>query len=33
MKDAKVIVVPGAGHISHIQKSELFNKDVIEFLK
>lgn len=33
MKDAKVTIVPGAGHISHIQKSDLFNKDVLEFLK
>jgi pimeloyl-ACP methyl ester carboxylesterase len=32
MKKGKVIVIPGVGHIPHIQTPEIFNKDVIDFL-
>ena len=33
MKNAKVIVVPMAGHIPHIQTTAIFNNDVVGFLK
>lgn len=33
MKDGRVIVVPGVGHIPHIQTPEIFNLDVVNFLK
>jgi len=33
MKNARVVVVPGVGHIPHIQKTEVFNKDAIKFLE
>ncbi|MDQ2864354.1 MAG: alpha/beta hydrolase, partial [Bacteroidota bacterium] len=32
MKDARVIVVPGVGHIPHIQNKSVFNSDIIKFL-
>ncbi len=32
MKDGRVIVVPGVGHIPHIQTPETFNTDIIIFL-
>jgi len=32
MKNARVIIVPGVGHIPHIQKTEVFNTDAIKFL-
>jgi pimeloyl-ACP methyl ester carboxylesterase len=33
IKNAKLIIVPGTGHIPHIQTTATFNKDVVEFLK
>lgn len=33
MKNAKVIILPAVGHIPHIQTPEIFNKDVVDFLK
>ncbi|HEV8081836.1 MAG: alpha/beta hydrolase [Chitinophagaceae bacterium] len=33
IKDCKVIILPGAGHIPHIQVPFLFNKSLISFLK
>jgi pimeloyl-ACP methyl ester carboxylesterase len=33
MKKARLIVIPGVGHIPHIQTTAIFNADVVEFLK
>ncbi len=33
IKNARVIVLPGVGHIPHIQTTTSFNKDVIDFLR
>jgi len=33
IKNARVIVIPGVGHIPHIQTTAIFNDDVISFLK
>jgi pimeloyl-ACP methyl ester carboxylesterase len=32
IKNARVIIVPGVGHIPHIQTTEVFNTDAIKFL-
>ena len=33
MKYAKVIIIPGVGHIPHIQTTVIFNKEVVDFLR
>ncbi len=33
MKNALVKVIPGVGHIPHIQTTSIFTKDILEFLK
>ena len=33
IKNAKVVILPGVGHIPHIQRIDLFQKNVLEFLK
>ena len=33
MKNGQVIVVPGVGHIPHIQTPEIFNSEIIKFLE
>jgi pimeloyl-ACP methyl ester carboxylesterase len=33
IKNVKLIVIPTVGHIPHIQTTDIFNKDVIGFLK
>lgn len=33
IKHSKVVILPGVGHIPHIQRIDLFSKNVLEFLK
>ena len=33
MKNAKLLVIPGVGHIPHIQTTAIFNNEVVGFLK
>ena len=33
MKNGRIVVIPGVGHIPHIQTPDIFNADVVNFLK
>jgi pimeloyl-ACP methyl ester carboxylesterase len=32
IKNSKVVILPGVGHIPHIQRIDLFRKNVLSFL-
>jgi pimeloyl-ACP methyl ester carboxylesterase len=33
MKNGRIVIIPGVGHIPHIQTPDIFNADVLNFLK
>jgi pimeloyl-ACP methyl ester carboxylesterase len=33
MKNGRIVIIPGVGHIPHIQTPDIFSADVVNFLK